>query len=286
MLKPVSWDPVESDAGEQAANAAPFRIRALTVTYGETPVVYNLDFSPPRGAMVAIIGPNGAGKSSLLKAALGLIPRLTGEVHVFGEPVERARARVAYVPQRSSVDWEFPARARDVVMMGLQAELGIFRWPGREHRARARAALAAVGMEAYEHRQIGKLSGGQRQRVFLARALVQNADVLLLDEPFAGVDAATERTIISVLRKLRDSGRTIICVHHDLATVEAYFDYALLMNISKVAEGPVADVFTDANLRATYEGQPIPASLAARAGAAGADAGVSRLGGVFNVRPA
>lgn len=270
-------------ANALAEERAPFKVDGLTVAYRDTPVVLDVDFNPPRGAMVAIIGPNGAGKSSFLKAALGLIPKLSGATSIFGKPIGAARGEVAYVPQRSSVDWEFPVSAFDVVMMGLQPELGFFRWPGRAHKERAMTALAAVGMDAFADRQIGKLSGGQRQRVFLGRALVQHAEVLVLDEPFAGVDAATERTIVSVLRRLRDEGKTVISVHHDLSTVEDYFDYALLMNVVKIAEGPVAEVFNDANLKATYEGQaagllPGEAARANRALRSGA--------GKLNVRPA
>lgn len=262
-LRPISRTAEQASIGSAGARQnwqldprdCPFFVRGLTVAYRDAPAIYNIDFTPPAGAMVAIIGPNGAGKSTFLKAALGLIPTLSGETQIFGRPIDEARSEVAYVPQRSSVDWEFPVSALDVVMMGMQREIGLLRWPGSSHRARARKALAATGMENYADRQIGKLSGGQRQRVFLARALVQHARLLVLDEPFAGVDAATEQTIVNVLRNLRDEGKTVIAVHHDLSTVEEYFDYALLMNVVAIAEGPVRDVFTERNLRLTYGGQ-------------------------------
>lgn len=240
-----------------AATAAgsPFAVRELTAAYRDQPVVYNVDFTPPAEVLAAIVGPNGAGKSTFLKAALGLIPRLSGETAVFGKPLSANRHEIAYVPQRSSVDWDFPASVLDVTMMGLQAEIGWLRWPNRDHLARAMTALEAVGMEALAGRQIGQLSGGQRQRVFLARALVQDAPVLVLDEPFAGVDAATEAAIVDVFRSLKRAGKTVICVHHDLSTVPDYFDYVMLMNVVKITEGPVATSFTPEALNETYGGR-------------------------------
>ncbi|MEE4348454.1 MAG: ABC transporter ATP-binding protein, partial [Paracoccaceae bacterium] len=191
-------------------------VGGLTVAYGEKPVVFSVDMSVAQGTMTAIVGPNGAGKSTMLKAVLGLVKPLSGEVRLFGLPLSRARDRVAYVPQRASVDWDFPARVIDVVLMGLHRELGLLRRVRAEHLDRARACLARVGMEDFATRQIGQLSGGQQQRVFLARALAQSADLYLLDEPFAGVDAATEKAIIAVLKDLKAEGRTIVAVHHDL----------------------------------------------------------------------
>ena len=240
----------------------PLSIRGMTVTYARKPVVYDVDFAAPAGRMVAIIGPNGAGKSTLLKAALGIVPRISGQVSVFGMPLAGARQRVAYVPQRAGVDWDFPATVLDVVMMGLYRQIGLLRFASRREKAQALACLEQVGMTAFADRQIGQLSGGQQQRVFLARALAQNADLLILDEPFAGVDAATERAIVQVLRDLNAAGKTIVCVHHDLATVEDYFDYVLLMNVRKVAEGPVPEVFTAANLQETYGGRLTSAQVA------------------------
>jgi len=251
----------------------PLAIRGMTVAYGGKPVVYDVDFVPPAGRMAAIIGPNGAGKSSLLKAALGIDPIVSGRVSIFGKPLSQARARVAYVPQRAGVDWDFPATVLDVVVMGLYRQIGLLRFAGRREKAQALACLEQVGMAAFAGRQIGQLSGGQQQRVFLARALAQGADLLVLDEPFAGVDAATERAIVQVLRDLKAAGQTIVCVHHDLATVAEYFDHVLLMNVRKVAEGSVAEAFTPETLQQTYGGRLTSTQVAdiTRAGAEALD---------------
>ena len=230
-------------------------VRGLTVSYGEKPAVFSVDATFPGEAMAAIIGPNGAGKSTLLKAALGIIPRLSGDVTVFGQPLSAARDRIAYVPQRASVDWDFPTTVIDVVLMGLQRQLGLIGWLRQRHIEAARHCLDRVGMADFADRQIGQLSGGQQQRVFLARALAQGADLYLLDEPFAGVDAATERAIVDVLNALKAEKRAVICVHHDLATVEAYFDHVFMINVRKIAEGPVGTTFTAQNLQATYGGR-------------------------------
>ena len=230
-------------------------VRDLTVAYGDQVVLDAATLDLPRGTMTAIIGPNGAGKSTALKAVLGIVPPLRGTVQVFGTTLDRARGRVAYVPQRASVDWDFPARAIDVVLMGLYREVGLLGRMGARRRLRAMECLARVGMQDFADRQIGQLSGGQQQRVFLARALAQNADLMLLDEPLAGVDAATERAVIGVLRALRDEGRTLAVVHHDLATVTGYFDRVVLLNARVVAQGPVATAFTGAALRETYSGR-------------------------------
>ena len=234
---------------------APLALRGLTVSYGEKPAVFSVDATFPAAEMTAIIGPNGAGKSTLLKAALGVIPRLSGEVTSFGKPIDSARARIAYVPQRASVDWDFPTTVIDVVMMGLYRKVGLLgRFTGRL-KARALACLDRVGMGGFADRQIGQLSGGQQQRVFLARALAQDADLYLLDEPFAGVDAATERAIIDVLKSLKAEGKAVVCVHHDLATVRDYFDNVFMINVRKIAEGPVETTFTPETLNATYGGR-------------------------------
>lgn len=233
----------------------PLAVRGLTVSYGENPAVFSVDADFPPAAMSAIVGPNGAGKSTFLKAALGVIPRLAGEVHVFGKPVEQARARIAYVPQRASVDWDFPTTVIDVVKMGLYREVGLLGRLSGARSTRAMRCLDRVGMADFAHRQIGQLSGGQQQRVFLARALAQDADLYLLDEPFAGVDAATERAIIDVLRDLKAEGRAIVAVHHDLSTVPDYFDHVFLINVRRIAEGPVATTFTPETLQATYGGR-------------------------------
>ncbi|HXG48276.1 MAG TPA: ABC transporter ATP-binding protein [Methylomirabilota bacterium] len=234
------------------APAAPLEVRDLNVAYQTKVVVWDADFDAPAGRLVAIVGPNGAGKSTLLKAALDLVPRASGTVRFFGRPYRQVRSRVAYVPQRESVDWDFPVNALDVVAMGLYRRIGWCRPVRRHHRELARAALAKVGLLDYAQRQISQLSGGQQQRVFLARALVQDADLYLMDEPFASVDAATERAIVDVLRELRARGKTVVCVHHDLPTVPEYFDHVALLNMRVVAQGPVAEVFTPENLRKTY----------------------------------
>ena len=233
----------------------PLAVRGLTVSYGEKPAVFSVDATFAPGAMTAIIGPNGAGKSTLLKATLGVIPRLSGDVTVFGAPIEKARKRIAYVPQRASVDWDFPTAVIDVVLMGLYPEAGLLGRLSGTMKAQAQDCLDRVGMADFAHRQIGQLSGGQQQRVFLARALAQAADLYLLDEPFAGVDAATERAIIDVLKLLKSKGKAVVAVHHDLSTVRDYFDHVFLINVRQVAEGPVEAAFTAENLQATYGGR-------------------------------
>jgi manganese/zinc/iron transport system ATP- binding protein len=230
----------------------PLVVRDLNVAYQTKVVVWDADLDAPPGQLVALVGPNGAGKSTLLKAALELIPTASGSVRFFGRPYREARHRVAYVPQRESVDWDFPVSALDVVTMGLYRRLGWCRPVRRKERDLARIALAQVGLTDYAAQQISQLSGGQQQRVFLARALAQDADLYLMDEPFASVDASTERAIVDVLRALRARGRTVVCVHHDLPTVPEYFDYVALLNMRVVAQGPVASVFTAENLRKTY----------------------------------
>ena len=234
---------------------AALAIRGLTVSYGDKPAVFSVDATFRAEAMSAIIGPNGAGKSTILKAALGVIPRVSGEVHVFGSPAEETRDRIAYVPQRASVDWDFPTTVIDVVRMGLYGKVGLLRRMSGQLNAKARACLDRVGMADFADRQIGQLSGGQQQRVFLARALAQEADLYLLDEPFAGVDAATERAIIDVLKLLKAEGRAVVAVHHDLSTVRDYFDHVFLINVRRIAEGPVATTFTPEMLQAAYGGR-------------------------------
>jgi manganese/zinc/iron transport system ATP- binding protein len=251
---------------------SPLAILGLTVSYGEKPVLFSVDFITPPGSMVAIVGPNGAGKSTLIKAALGIVPRISGEVTAFGRPYAEVRHRIAYVPQRASVDWDFPATALDVVIMGLYRDIGFLRFTGRRHRQKAMECLERVGMASFAHRQIGQLSGGQQQRIFLARALAQNAELYIMDEPFAGVDAATEKAIVSVLKDLNVEGRTIIFVHHDLSTVRDYFDHVLLLNVRKIAAGPVATTFTAENLQATYGGRLAAAQVEAFAPSTGSTA--------------
>lgn len=230
-------------------------VNDLTVAYREKPVLWDVDLVVPAGVLMAIVGPNGAGKSTLIKASLGLVRAAAGQVLVHGRPYAEQRKLVAYVPQRGSVDWDFPTSVLDVVMMGCYGALGWLRRPGRKERESALAALAQVGMEDFAGRQISQLSGGQQQRVFLARALVQDARLYLMDEPFQGVDAKTERAIVSVLQQLRAAGRTVVVVHHDLETVPEYFDQVLLLNVRRIASGPVREVFTEENLRLTYGGR-------------------------------
>jgi manganese/zinc/iron transport system ATP- binding protein len=227
-------------------------VEDLTVTYGAHPVLWDIDIDIPPGVMCAIVGPNGAGKSTLIKAALGLVRPVAGHVRFLGRPIGQMRGQIGYVPQRHSVDWDFPTTARDVVEMGLYRDLGWLRRPGKAEHARALAALAEVGMQDYADRQISQLSGGQQQRVFIARALVQDAPILILDEPMAGVDASTEAIIIALLKKLRDAGRTVIVVHHDLTTVQSYFDWLVMLNVRIIAQGPVAQTYSAENLRAAY----------------------------------
>ncbi|MEM1074009.1 MAG: metal ABC transporter ATP-binding protein [Pseudomonadota bacterium] len=230
-------------------------IKGMTVSYGQKPVVFSVDMTVAEGSMTAIIGPNGAGKSTLLKAALGIIKPLVGQTYIFGQPLAEARDRIAYVPQRATVDWDFPTRVIDVVLMGLYPRIGLLGRLGRGYRQEAMNCLSRVGMEDFANRQIGRLSGGQQQRVFLARALAQNADLYVLDEPFSGVDAATEKAIVTVLKCLRDSGGTVIAVHHDLNTVAEYFDHVFVINTRKIAEGRVGDAFTSDALQVAYGGR-------------------------------
>lgn len=227
----------------------------LTVAYHETPVLWDIDLDVPTGVLLAIVGPNGAGKTTLIKAILGLVRTASGKVLIHDKPYEVQRKIVGYVPQRGSVDWDFPTNVLDVVMMGRYGALGWIRRPRKTDRELAMNALEKVGMEKYSNRQISQLSGGQQQRVFLARALVQDSNVYLMDEPFQGVDATTERAIVGLLQELRENGKTVVVVHHDLQTVADYFDWVTLLNIRRIASGPVQDTFTPENLRETYGGR-------------------------------
>lgn len=248
--RPATLSPHDADL-----TRSPLAILDLTVAYHRRPVLWDIDYVAPEGQLIGIVGPNGAGKSTLIKAALGLVPRAAGNVLVYGRPYRRQRRLVAYVPQRESVDWDFPVDALDVVTMGRYGRLGWLRPVTRKHREAARAALERVGMADYAHRQISQLSGGQQQRVFLARALAQDARIYLMDEPFAGVDAATERAIVALLHDLRSAGRTVLVVHHDLQTVATYFDHVMLLNMRVVAAGPTKQVFTPQNLQRAYGGR-------------------------------
>ncbi|MNI10434.1 High-affinity zinc uptake system ATP-binding protein ZnuC [compost metagenome] len=233
----------------------PLKIDGLTVAYQKKPVLKNISFEIPHGKLIGIVGPNGAGKSTLIKAALGLIPKLAGEVSINGRPYKEQRKQVGYVPQRESVDWDFPTNALDVVMMGRYGHLGWFKRPGAKDRAIAMECLEKVGMVDYASRQISQLSGGQQQRIFLARALAQDASLYFMDEPFVGVDAATEKAIITLLNDLKQQGKTVLVVHHDLSTVEEYFDWVMLLNVELLALGPTKQVFTREKLQQTYGGK-------------------------------
>jgi manganese/zinc/iron transport system ATP- binding protein len=230
-------------------------VQDLTLAYEERPVLWDIDLRVPEGILMAIVGPNGAGKTTLIKAILGLLKPAAGQVLIYGRPYEEQRKLVAYVPQRGSVDWDFPTSVLDVVMMGRYGNLGWFKRPGRAERAMALEALDKVGMKSFAGRQISQLSGGQQQRTFLARALVQDAQVYLMDEPFQGVDAVTERAIVTLLKDLRAAGKTVVVVHHDLQTVPEYFDWVTLLNVRRIASGPVNEVFTEENLRLAYGGR-------------------------------
>ena len=256
--------PETSDCPPEFSNSLKWRdmntepaieISDLTVAYERKPVLWEINLSVAQGVLGGIVGPNGAGKSTLIKAILELVPRVSGSIKVLGQPIGPQRHRIAYVPQRESVDWDFPSTVLDVVLMGMYREIGWFRRTRREHRQRAIEALERVGIADLKDRQISQLSGGQQQRTFLARALVQSSDIMLLDEPFAAVDAATEQSIIQVLGQQRDLGKTILVVHHDLHTVPQYFDHVLLINVHAVAWGPIEQVFTEENLKRTYGGR-------------------------------
>lgn len=237
------------------ASSLPLSVRDVTVAYHRKPVLLNVTLDIPAGALVGLVGPNGAGKSTLLKAVVDMVPRISGQVMIFGQPYPYSRGRLAYVPQRESVDWDFPATALDVVLMGTYGRLGWFRRVGKTEREQALAALAQMEIDHLAKRQISQLSGGQQQRTFLARALVQQADLYLMDEPFAAVDAATEKAIVQLMRGLQKQGKTIIVVHHDLHTVPEYFDHLVLLNQVLVAAGPMEQVFTKDNLQRTYGGR-------------------------------
>jgi manganese/zinc/iron transport system ATP- binding protein len=237
------------------ADTPALEVHDLTVSYHRKPVLWNVDLAVPPGKLVGIIGPNGAGKSTLIKAIMGLLPLSSGWVQVFGRPIERQRERVAYVPQRESVDWTFPVTAMDVVLMGRYGALRWYKRISRKDREIAREALNQVGMLAYADRQISNLSGGQQQRVFLARALTQDSQIYLMDEPFTGVDAATESAIVKLLQELRAAGKTVLVVNHDLQTAKEYFDMLILLNMRLVAFGPTEEVFTPELLQKTYGGR-------------------------------
>ncbi|WP_010195219.1 metal ABC transporter ATP-binding protein [Bacillus sp. m3-13] len=233
----------------------PVKIENLTVAYHRKPVLKEISFSVPEGKLIGIIGPNGAGKSTLIKAALELIPKASGTISIYGKSYKSQRKLIGYVPQRGSVDWDFPTNALDVVLMGRYGHIGWLKRPNKKDVEFAFECLDKVGMKEYATRQISQLSGGQQQRVFLARALAQDASVYFMDEPFVGVDAATEKAIITILNELKAQGKTVLVVHHDLQTVKEYFDWVLLLNLRKIAIGPTEEVFTMDNLQKTYGGR-------------------------------
>ena len=234
---------------------APLWVNDLTVAYHRKPVLWDIELSLPEGRLIAVVGPNGAGKSTFIKSVLGLVPRASGTVTIYGKSYESQRHLVGYVPQRESVDWDFPVNALDVVTMGLYRKIGWLRPVKKKDRQIALEALDKVGMANFADRQISQLSGGQQQRVFLARALAQDARLYFMDEPFAGVDVATERAIIALLKELKAAGKTCVVVHHDLQTVPTYFDEVALLNMRLVAAGPVETVFNEENLKKTYGGR-------------------------------
>ncbi len=228
------------------------QVHQLSVNYGHTPALWDISVDVPAGKLVGIVGPNGAGKSTFIKAVLGLADTISGKVEFFGQPLSAVRRRVAYVPQRESVDWDFPITARDLVLMGRYGRLGLFHWPRQADWAAADHYLNVVGMGGYAQRQISQLSGGQQQRVFLARALLQEADVYFMDEPFAGVDLATETVLMNLLRDLKAQNKTVFVVHHDLNTVEEYFDWVMMLNMRLIACGPTKEVFNAETLMTTF----------------------------------
>jgi manganese/zinc/iron transport system ATP- binding protein len=237
------------------SSPAPLEVHDLTVAYHKRPVLYGIDLVATPGNLIGIIGPNGAGKSTFIKAVMGLLPTSSGWVKIFGKPYPEACNRVGYVPQRESVDWDFPVSVMDLVLMGRYGHLRLAQRPTRSDREIARDCLEKVKMLPFANRQIGNLSGGQQQRVFLARALAQESDLYLMDEPFSGVDAATEAAIITILRELKTRGKTLLVVHHDLASARDYFDQLMLLNMRLVAFGATQEVFTPEILQTTYGGR-------------------------------
>jgi manganese/zinc/iron transport system ATP- binding protein len=235
--------------------APALEVHDLTVAYHKKPVLWGIDLEVPCGKLIGIVGPNGAGKSTLIKAVMGLVPISSGWVKVFGEPLKKSLPRIGYVPQRESVDWDFPVSVMDVVLMGRYGRLGLLKRPTKADREVARACLDKVHMLPFANRQISNLSGGQQQRVFLARALAQESELYFMDEPFAGVDAATESAIIELLHELRERGKTMLVVHHDLPTARKYFDMLILLNMRLVAFGATETVFTEELLQTTYGGR-------------------------------
>jgi manganese/zinc/iron transport system ATP- binding protein len=257
-FSPESRHRIEDSPGRTPGASSPptaLEIHDMTVAYHRKPVLWDIDLVVPEGKLVGIVGPNGAGKTTLIKAALGLLPLASGKVEIYGKPYYEQRNLIGYVPQRESVDWDFPVTVEDVVLMGTYGRLGWVRRPGRAERELAARCLSQVGMGEFARRQIRQLSGGQQQRVFLARALAQDARVYFMDEPFSGVDAATEAAIIELLQNLQTTGKTVFVVHHDLQTVRRYFDYVILLNLRLVACGPIETTFTPQLIHEAYGGR-------------------------------
>lgn len=230
-------------------------VQDLTVAYKEKPVLWDIDLKIPKGVLLAIVGPNGAGKTTLLRSIMGMIKPAAGNVAIFGQSIAAKKRSIGYMPQRGSVDWDFPTDALDVVMMGRYGHIGWFKRPSVNDKKLSLEALDRVGMADFASRPLNQLSGGQQQRVFLARALVQDADLYFMDEPFVGVDAVTEQAIIELLKELRNQSKTVVVVHHDLQTLADYFDWVSLLNVRQIAYGSVADVLTPENLKITYGGR-------------------------------
>lgn len=229
-------------------------VENVSAAYRKNVVLNDVSFAIKKGSLTGIVGPNGAGKSTLIKVLLDLHPKLTGKVSFFNSPLKNVKMRIGYVPQRGSVDWDFPTNALDVVLMGMYGHIGWLKWPKKKHKEKALQSLEKVGMVNFSDRQISELSGGQQQRVFLARSLIQEADLYFMDEPFAGVDATTEKAIINILKELKNNGKTVLVVHHDLQTVEDYFDQVLFINRTIVAQGETKKIFTTENISKTYGG--------------------------------
>ncbi len=227
-------------------------VEDMTVAYDIKPVLWDVDIQVPKASLMAIVGPNGAGKSTLIKAMLDLIKPISGKVRFYGQSYQSQIKKIGYVPQSGSVDWDFPASVMDVVLMGTYGQVGWFKRPGKLEKEKALKAIDQLGMSEFKDRQISELSGGQQQRVFLARALVQEADIYFMDEPFKGVDAKTEKAIVTLLKNLKNQGKTLVVVHHDLQTVEEYFDHVVLLNTQVIASGPMKETFTEENLAKTY----------------------------------
>ncbi|GGN64737.1 metal ABC transporter ATP-binding protein [Oceanobacillus indicireducens] len=228
-------------------------VKNISVSYVDKEVVKNISFTFDGGSLIGILGPNGAGKSTLVKAMLGLVPTQSGEIEIDGQPIHKQRKKIAYVPQRSNIDWDFPIIVKETVLLGTYPKLGLFHRPKKTDKEWAMACLEKVGMQDYAKSQIGELSGGQQQRVFLARALAQNADFLFLDEPFVGIDVASEEIIINILKGLKNEGKTIFVVHHDLAKVKDYFNEIIIINKELYGAGSVTAVFKEEIMKKAYQ---------------------------------